>query len=401
MTHRRLPHTEFVILIAMLVATVAFSIDSMLPALPEIAAELTPDAPNAAQGVVVSFFIGLGVGTLFAGPLSDAIGRRAVMLWGSALYGAAALIAWRANSLEALFAARFLQGIGGAGPRVAAIAMVRDLYSGRQMARLVSYVMFVFTIVPALAPAIGAIIIAYAGWRGIFLAFVVFASLTSLWLVLRQAETRADEHYAPFSPLKLGRAYVDVLSNRQVLLSTAVQTLIYGMLVSILITTQPMFEQSFDRAAEFPAYFFLISILSAGGAFLNAQLVERIGMRKVVRWVCVVQIGISACMLAVVLLMPLDSPLTFAFTVFWITSVFFQVGMTLGNLNAIALEPMGHIAGLTTSVMTATGTVLGGVLAIAVGSMFSGTPATVAAGLLLFTILARLLAGAIPEEIRE
>jgi len=172
----RLSQGEFIALIAMLFATIAFSIDAMLPALPQIAAELSPDAPNTAQLVVTSFVLGMGVGTLFAGPLSDTFGRKTVIIAGALLYCAAAFVASLAPSLEGLLMARVLQGLGAAGPRVVSLALVRDLYKGREMARVMSFAMMIFTLVPAIAPFIGQGIIWVAGWRGIFLSFVVFSA---------------------------------------------------------------------------------------------------------------------------------------------------------------------------------------------------------------------------------
>ena len=166
---------EFVALMAMSFSTIAFSIDSMLPSLPEIGAALTPDNLNRAQLVLTSFVLGMGLGTFFTGPLSDTFGRRPVLLGGFVIYMIASIWAMMAGSLEMLLAARMLQGIGVAGPRVVAMAVIRDQYSGRQMAQLMSFVMMVFTLVPAFAPSLGALIIAVVGWRGLFGAFVLFA----------------------------------------------------------------------------------------------------------------------------------------------------------------------------------------------------------------------------------
>ena len=182
---------EFVAIMAMLFATIAISIDAMLPALPDIAATLTPDEPNAAQLVVTSFVFGMGVGTLFAGPLSDAFGRKRIIMLGSALYALAALACYFAPSLELLLAARIVQGIGAAAPRTVSIAMIRDLYSGRGMARIMSFVMMVFTVIPAVAPLMGQGIIALADWQAIFLAYIAFSALIMLWMGLRQPETLA------------------------------------------------------------------------------------------------------------------------------------------------------------------------------------------------------------------
>ena len=182
---------EFIALIAALFATIAISIDAMLPAMPEIAATLTPDAPNRAQLVVTSFVFGMGLGTLIAGPLSDAFGRKIIILLGSSLYVVAAIACYFAKTLDFLLIARVVQGFGAAAPRVVSTAMVRDLFSGREMARVMSFVMMVFTLVPAVAPLMGQAVIYAAGWHAIFLVYVVFSIIILLWMGLRQPETLA------------------------------------------------------------------------------------------------------------------------------------------------------------------------------------------------------------------
>ena len=185
-------------MMAMLFASVALSIDGMLPALPEIAATLTPDLPNLAQLVVTSFVLGLGLGTLVTGPLSDAVGRKPVLIGCGVVYAVGAGLSFLAPSLPMLLAARVLMGIGGSGPRAVGMALVRDLYKGRAMARIVSFVMTVFTLVPAVAPLIGQGVIWVAGWRAMFLLFMVFQAAIMLWLALRQPETLPPSIAAPW-----------------------------------------------------------------------------------------------------------------------------------------------------------------------------------------------------------
>ncbi|MBK5925794.1 MFS transporter, partial [Rhodobaculum claviforme] len=190
---RTLAFPEFVALLAMLFATIAYSIDAMLPALVVIAQELSPEAVNRAQLVVTVFVLGMGLGTLFWGPISDSYGRKSIVVFGIALYCTAALVAARAQSLEVLLAARFVQGLGAAAPRVVTLAIVRDLYQGRMMARVMSIVMTIFIVVPAVAPMIGAGIIALADWRAVFWSFVVFGIVSGSWLMIRQPETHPPE----------------------------------------------------------------------------------------------------------------------------------------------------------------------------------------------------------------
>ena len=221
---------ELVSLLAMLSATVAFSIDAMLPALPDIAGDLAPGSANKAQLILGAFILGLGLGTFVAGPLSDDFGRRRIAVTGAVIYTVAALVAAFAPSLELLILARFVQGLGAAGPRVAAMAIVRDLFSGRQMAQVLSYVIFVFTLAPVFAPSIGWTIAWAFGWRAIFVSFAVFSVVSMAWLMIRQPETLAPENRRPFRLGKLAEGAREIVGNRQVRLATLAQTLIFTTL---------------------------------------------------------------------------------------------------------------------------------------------------------------------------
>ncbi len=391
---RRPALPEFIALMAMMTAIVAFSIDAMLPALPRIAADLSPAAPNRAQLVIGAFLGALGLGTLIAGPLSDRFGRKRVVLAGLAIYIAGALWAWRAGSLTGLLAARALQGLGAAGPRVVVQAIARDLYKGRQMARIMSFVMIVFSLVPALAPSVGAVIEAYWNWRVIYLAFVGFAGAVGLWFTLRQPETLPPQSRTPLSPARLWRELREVFSHPTTRLSALVMILSSGMLFSTLSTVQPIFDITYGRAASFPLYFGAIAILATSAGFLNARLVVRLGMRAMVRAMLAVQVGLSATMIASTFILG-PTPAGFAVFVVWVFSIFFQAGLTIGNLNALALEPMGHIAGLAASAVTALATIGALVLAVPIGLAFDGTPRPLGMGVLAMAALGFWLTGRI------
>lgn len=384
---KRLGQTEFVALIAMLFATIAFSIDAMLPALPQIGAELTPQDLNRAQLIVTSFVFGMGFGTLFTGPLSDTFGRKKIILCGTGLYILGAALASVAQSLELVLAARVLQGLGAAGPRVAALALMRDQYEGRQMARIMSFVMMVFTLVPAIAPGLGAVIIAGFGWRGIFGAFILFCTTSAIWLALRQPETLPPEQRRPLRLRTLWSAAKEVLTNRLVVLTTLVQTLCYGMLFAVISSTQQVFDITFDRAQSFPLWFSLIAVLAGSASFVNARLVVRLGMRFMVKAALTGQILCSGAMVLGEATGLLAGTALFAAYVVWNTSVFFTAGLTMGNLNALAMEPMGHIAGMTASIVGAVSTVLAVLIAAPVGMAFNGTPLPIVAGVLICAIL--------------
>ncbi|NCO85365.1 MAG: multidrug effflux MFS transporter [Rhodobacterales bacterium] len=392
-----LSQVEFVAMMAMLTATVAFSIDAMLPALDDIGAELTPANPNRAQLILSSFVLGMGLGTLFTGPLSDAWGRKPVILGGALLYCAGAALAYVAPSLEWVLAARLLQGLGAAGPRVVALATVRDLYAGRDMARIMSFVMIVFMVVPAVAPSIGALIIAGFGWRSVFAAFILFSLLSILWHGLRMPETLAPQDRRPLRAGLLWEALREVLRHPTVRLSIMVQTLSFSMLFAMLSTVQPLFDRSYGRGDEFPLWFAGIAVISALAGWVNSRLVVRIGMRRIIRGILQIQIVISSLMIAAVL-GPIGQGPEFVVFLVWTSSVFFQGGLTIGNLNALAMEPMGHIAGMAASTIAALATVGSVIIAAPIGQMFDGTPLPVAIGILCCAILALILARGLKRE---
>ena len=382
---------ELIALLAMLAATVAFSIDAMLPVLPGIADALTPDAPNRAQLVVATFVVGMGVGTLIAGPLSDALGRRPIAVVGAAIYIAGALLAAIAPTLEMMLAARTLQGFGAAGPRIVSLALTRDLFSGRQMARIVSFVMMVFTLVPVIAPTMGAAIAWAFGWRAIFLSFAIFSVISMAWLLIRQPETLPPERRRPFRAHEIWAGATEVARNRQVMLAIAIQTLVFAMLFMVLMSAQQIFDSVFDRADSFPFWFGAIAAVSATASLLNALVVVRLGMRLVVRWALTGLFSVTLVFILTLALFDLPGGLAFGMYVVWQTAVFYMAGLGIGNMNAIAMEPMGHIAGMAASIISATATVCAVILAAPVSLAFDGTPLPAALGVLTGTVLALAL----------
>lgn len=384
---KRLHQTEFIALMAMLFATIAVSIDAMLPALPEIGAELSPANLNQAQLILTSFVMGMGVGTFFTGPLSDAFGRKPVMIGGAALYILAAAAAWAAPSLEMMLISRVVMGLGAAGPRVVAMAMIRDIYGGRDMARILSIVMMIFSLAPAVAPTVGHYIIEAFGWRAIFVVLIGFCVTATLWLAARQPETLVVEKRRPLNVKAMIAATIEVFSIRTTRLSIMIQTLTYGALFSSLSSTQQIFDITYGQGDVFHLWFAVIAVIAASASLLNAKFVGRLGMRAIIRATFMAQIVLSSALVIVSLT---GGPywLTFGMFIIWTIGVFMQAGLTIGNLNALAMEPVGHIAGLAASIISALSTVGAVLIAAPIGLAFNGTPLPMAAGTLACVIVA-------------
>ncbi|MDD9922859.1 MAG: multidrug effflux MFS transporter [Boseongicola sp.] len=378
-----IPRIELYALLAMLSATIAFSIDAMLPALPDIASELSADDPNRVQLVIATFVLGMGLGTFVSGPLSDAYGRHSVAVGGAALYIVGALVSAISESIELLLIARFFQGLGAAGPRVVAMAITRDLFSGRQMAKIVSLIMTVFTLVPVFAPPLGAAINWAFGWRAIFVSFAVFSIVSMLWLTLRLHETHPPEKRRPFRPAKLWEGFKEIITNGYVTRAMSVQILVFSMLFVALMTSQQLYDEVFGRGDSFPFWFGAVAAVSAFASILNAAIVMKFGMHAVVRVALSAQFALSAGYLLILLTTAQTSPITFVGFVIWQITIFSMAGFGIGNLNAIAMEPLGHIAGMAASLMSAISTIVAIVIAVPIAQAFDGTPRPAVFGALI------------------
>ncbi len=381
---KRLPMAEFVALIAMLYATIAFSIDGLLPAEPAIIAAFTPDDPNRAKLAVQSFFLGLGIGTLFTGPLSDAFGRKPIIILGGVIYSVAALICLFARSLEVLLVARALQGLGGAGPRTVALAMVRDIYKGRAMAQIMSFAMMVFMVAPAAAPLLGQQVMLLAGWQSIFVAFVVFSVASVTWLGLRQPETLPRPARRRLSWRGLLSEGRELITNRIVVVSILIQGLTMAVLMSTISSVQGIFRVEFAMEQAFPRWFALSALVSASASFLNARIVMKVGMRRVASLAYAATLALTLVQLALILSGVVPEALRFPAFFVWMVSLFCMMSLTMGNLNALAMEPMGHMAGFAASVISAGSTVLAVVISTPVAQLFDGTHLPLALGSALF-----------------
>jgi len=387
----RISTPEFVAIMAMLVATVALSTDGILPALTMIANDMTPDDHNRAQFVLSFFVVGMAAGTFVMGPLSDSFGRKRVIYSGAVMYIFCALICATTDNYTLLLLARIGQGIGAAAPRVVAQALIRDFYQGREMARISSFVMIIFASVPALAPLLGSFVMLAFEWQAIFGLFILFVAISTIWMALRIDESMPAHKRIPFRVSTISVAVKEVLKYPVIVTSITGLIFAYCILFVAIFLVQPVFDQVYDRSASFPYWFALIAILSASSSVLNSQLVVRLGMRALINAAFRVQAALSIAMLLLWYIGVLQNTTGFAFFVTWIFSLFFMAGMTIGNLTALAMEPVGHIAGTAASVISALATIGSVIFAAILGQFFDGTLFVMIFGVAVFAVLGAIV----------
>jgi len=391
MEYRRLPYWEFSLLISVMFGLLAFGTDAMLPAFPEIAKDLKLVNVNKAQLILSSFVVGTAVGQLITGPMSDSFGRKPVITAGLLVFILACIMAYFVKSLEWMLAARFIQGLGISAPRTVTMALIRDLYSGRKMARVVSIAMAVFVLVPAVAPAMGQYLFLNFGWRSIYLAFILVGFLSLLWLNIRQPETLEPKNRKCFRVTNLLSAFKIVITNRLVVTYTAALSLAFAALFGYLNSAQQIFVNTFNAGTKFPMYFAIVSILAGSASFLNAALVMRFGMRLLATIGFAAQAVMALFMVLFLYSEILSNEWSLIIFIIWSVLAFFIKGMYFGNLNALAMEPMGKIAGMASAIIGAVATLLGILIAVPIGLLFNGTPLPVLIGYIICSGIALML----------
>jgi DHA1 family bicyclomycin/chloramphenicol resistance-like MFS transporter len=377
---------EFVVIISLMMSITALSIDAMLPALPYIGSDLGVQNANDRQLVVSVIFVGIAFGQLFFGPLSDATGRKPAIYVGYAMFVAGAVVSATAASFPILLAGRMLQGFGASAPRALTLALVRDRYEGRAMARVMSFVMTVFILVPMIAPTLGQGILLFSGWRGIFGGFVLMALITLVWFSLRMPETLAPENRAPFSLWRIWHATLEIVRSRTAIGYTVSAGLVSGAFLGYLNSSQQIFQEQYALGELFPLVFGIISFSIGLASLLNARLVMRFGMRFLVQRSLALIVGLSVLALAVALVAASQLPLWFFMAYIMLT--FFCVGILFGNQNSLAMEPLGHLAGIGAAVVGSLSTLISMPLGTVIGQSYNGTVLPLIVGLALLSGLA-------------
>ena len=373
---------RFIVLIALLTSLLAFGTDAMLPALPEIGHALGVSEANRVQLIISIFMLGTGLGQLFFGPFSDYRGRKPAILIGLGIFMIGSAVSLTAQSFEVMLAGRFLQGLGVAGPRTGSMAMVRDLYKGREMARIMSFVMAVFILVPALAPLLGQVVMLTWGWRSVFLAFILFSLIAFIWMAFGQGETNTERRR--FTPLDLWQSVWAVFSNRQTMGFTVVAGFNFAAFVVYLSSTEQIFREIFAVGHLFPLYFAIMALAIGAASLTNAKLVMRLGMHMLIRRAISALIGFSILYVAILAIFPAAESLWLFIA--WGVLSFFSVGLVFGNVNALAMEPMGKSAGAAAAIIGALSTVIAVAIGVPLGQFYNGTTMPLVAGFVVLGI---------------
>lgn len=371
---------EFVITIAIMTASVAMAIDSMLPALPAIGHSLNVTNTNDAQLVIAVFFFGFGVSQILFGSLCDAFGRRNILLGGLAVYVLAMFGAAATSSFEMLLVMRFVQGIGGAAVRITSMAIVRDCFGGREMARVMSFVMIVFMIVPIVAPSAGQLIISYANWHWIFILLGLVGSILFIWAAGRLKESLPREERIPLSFAAVGNGFKTVLTNRITCGYMIGLTMFTGVISAYVISVQQVFGEVYGLGDWLPIAFAATAGGIAVANFANGFFVRTFGMRRISHAAVLLFTVISAFGFVVALGGTVNFALDYA--LFTVLLMLFAVIAT--NFTAISLEPMGNLAGTATAITGFVSTTFGALLGGGVGQLFNGTVQPLFAGFAVF-----------------
>lgn len=361
---------EFVALMASLMSIVALAIDALLPALSVIGRAVQSTNTTDSQLLITMIFLGLGLGQLLFGPLSDAFGRKPIVYIGFTIFLIASFICIYADSMEIMVFGRVLQGIGLSAPRTISISIIRDTYKGDYMAKIMSFVTVVFLLVPIIAPALGKFILNIYSWPAIFYAQMIFAAIIGIWFWQRQQETLKKEFKVKFSSHLFIDGLKELIKYKETLAFTIISGLITGAFLVYLSASQQIFEIQYGLGDEFPYIFAGLAITVGLATFLNGTLVMRFGMRNLAFYALV-----AYCIIALLYVIIFWSQANPSITVLliFLGLQFFALGFLFGNLRSIAMEPIGHIAGIGAAITGFISTLLAVPIGTYIGRYVTGT----------------------------
>lgn len=381
----RLPLVEFILLMAFLTSLVALSIDAMLPALDIIGSQLNSQSPQETYLIVSIFFTGMAFGQMFFGPFADARGRRLTILVGLILFLIGTLVCYLATNMEVLLVGRLIQAFGVSGPRIASMALVRDLYVGNAMARVMSFTTVFFILVPMIAPLVGQAVIVSFGWRHIFTMFALVALVSAIWFFSRQKETLPRANRVKFSFHQFFRSIWWLLKQPAVMGPSIGMGLIFGAFLAYLSASQTIFQVIYDTGTYFPLLFATLAFAIGAASLFNGLMVVRLGMLTLVNYALTLSVLFGLVLSIVSIWFNGIPPLWLFVSIMFVG--FFFLGILFGNLNSLAMVPVGHIAGVGAAFIGSFGSLLAVPIAVFINSFLDGTITPIAIGFLVFGLL--------------
>lgn len=370
-SQKHLGFGEFIVLMASMMSIVALAIDAVLPALPIIGADLHVQDINDTQLIISLLFLGLAIGQIFYGPLSDTFGRKKAIYAGYLIFTLGSLLSFYSQNFESMCMGRFMQGLGVAAPRVICTAIIRDRYAGNTMARVQSLTMMIFILVPMVAPAFGQLMLSLYNWQAIFTAVFICALLVHIWFAFRLPDTLTPDKRIPLSFQHIRHAVQEIISSPIALGNTLVAGVISGAFLAYLSTVQQIFQVQYGLGKLFPAIFASLAFFVGIAGYINARLVIRFGMRKL-SWIALLALLASALPFALYCVL-LEGHPPFAVLMAYFALTLFTIGSLFGNLNAMAMEPLGKIAGVGASVVGSLTTFISVPFGITIGQFYQGS----------------------------
>jgi DHA1 family bicyclomycin/chloramphenicol resistance-like MFS transporter len=380
-TQSKIGNPEFISLAALLMSLVALSIDAVLPALGPIGNSLAVQNPNNNQLVISVFFLGMALGQLLYGPFSDSFGRKKAIYLGVSIFILGSMVSSFSTSFTFMLLGRVGQGFGISSCRVVTLAMIRDKLSGREMARVMSLIMVVFIMVPAVAPSLGQAILLYADWRAIFLLNVAIGLVTIVWLFVRLPETLVKEKRLAFSVATITAGVAETLKNPITHSYMVAAGIIFGAFVGYLSSAQQILQVQYQLGNAFSLYFGGLAVAIGFSSFFTSKLVMRFGM-ETLSFFALLLLSISSLLFYGYAQSVAGQP---ALSLFmgYLTVAFFSFGVLFGGFNTLAIQPLGHIAGVATSVISSVQTLLSVAIGGLVGQCYNGTVLPLVFGFLL------------------
>ncbi len=365
---RRKSEFEFTIVMASLMSLAALAIDALLPALNQIGDTIGVIDSKNNQLLITMIFLGLGFGQLVSGPLSDSIGRKPVIYFGYIIFVLSSFLCIFATSLEMMIVGRVLQGIGLSAPRTISMAIVRDRFSGDRMAKVMSFVTAIFILVPVVAPAFGQLMLDLFGWEAIFYSQIIFGLFVILWLWRRQPETLKEENRRPMKFSMFIEGIKEFMKHKYSIVFTLIAGLVMSAFMVYLSSSQQIFQEQYGLVVEFPYIFAGIALGVGLATFLNGTFVMKFGMLKLAT---IFMIAITILSAAFVFIYYGKSNPSITVMIIFTAVLLFFLGFIFGNVNALAMQPVGHIAGIGSAIFGFVSTVMAVPIATFIGSFIS------------------------------